>query len=104
MEPVRTLAYTGVGAGYEAIGTPFDNPARLLFVQNLTNATLMFSLDGVTDHFALPANGFLLLDITSNKAAASGFFIASDTIMWVKEIGTPSSGSVYVTVMYGSTI
>ncbi len=100
-EPVRSLAYTSVASGYTAIGTPLVNPARQVFVQNDTDVTLMFSIDGTNDHFPLPASGFLLLDITSNKTTEQGFYIAQGTTFYVKEVGTPSSGNVYVSVMYG---
>jgi hypothetical protein len=102
MEPVRTLAFGSISGTYMGIGTSFVNPIRLIFIQNLTDVTLMFSLDGINDHFPLPTNGFLLLDVTSNKSIAQGFFIAEGTRVYVKEIGDPSTGSVYVTTMYGS--
>jgi|APCry1669189844_1035258.scaffolds.fasta_scaffold149940_1 hypothetical protein len=101
-EPVRSLAYTSVGSGYMGVGTAISNPARQFFVQNLTDVTLMFSFDGVNDHFPLPANGFFLDDITSNKTQQGGFWLAEGTRLYVKEVGTPSSGSVYFTVAYGT--
>ena len=75
-EPVRSLAYGSIGAGYMGVGTSLANPARQIFVQNLTDVTLMFSFDGVNDHFPLPSSGFLLLDITTNKTQSQGFYIA----------------------------
>lgn len=101
-EPVRSLAYTSIGAGYMGVGTAMSNPARQFFIQNLTDVTLMFSFDGVNDHFPLPTNGFLLDDVTSNKTQQGGFWLPEGTRLYVKEIGTPSSGSVYFSVMYGS--
>ena len=100
-EPVRSLAYTSVASGYTAIGTPLVYPARQIFVQNDTDVTLMFSIDGVNDHFPLPTSGFLLLDITSNKTHEQGFYIGQGTTFYVKEVGSPSTGTVYVSVMYG---
>lgn len=100
-EPVQSLASGSMSGSYMGIGLPLANPARMIFVQNLTDATLMFSLDGISDHFPLPAEGFLLLDITANKARDQGFYIAEGTRFYVKEIGTPSTGSVYLSVMYG---
>jgi hypothetical protein len=102
MEPVRSLGEASIGVGYAGVGTSFSHPIRMVFIQNLTDVTLMFSLDGVNDHFPLPSNGFLLLDVTSNKSIGQGFFIAEGTRVYVKNIGTPSTGSVYVSVMYAS--
>jgi len=101
-EPVRSLGFASIGAGYTGIGTEIVNPVRILRVQNITDALLMFSFDGVNDHEALASNSFLLLDITTNKTREQGYFLAEGTRMYVKEIGTPTEGSVYVTVYYGA--
>lgn len=103
-EPVRSLAFGSIGAGYMGIGSPLANAARIVFIQNLTDETLMFSLNGIDDHFPLFAESFLLLDVTANKTVPQGFYIAEGTRFYVKEVGTPSSGSVYVTVFYGIEI
>lgn len=100
-EPVRTLAAGSIAAGYTGVGTVLAHPARLIFIQNLTDALVMFSFDGVNDHFPLPANGFLLEDITSNKTTKAGTFnIAEGDRLYVKQSGVPTTGSVYFSVMY----
>lgn len=101
-EPVRSLVQSSIVSGYTAIGTPLLYPAHLILVQNNTDALVMFSTDGVNDHFPLPANGYIILDVTSNKSLAQGFFIMAGTTFFVKQIGTPTTGSVYVTSMYGN--
>lgn len=100
-EPVRSLDFSSISGSYMGIGSALANPARVLLVQNGTDASLMFSADGINDHFQLPAGGFLLLDITANKTVSQGFYIAEGTSFYVREIGTPSMGTVYVTVIYG---
>jgi len=102
-DPVRSLAYTSLGASYVALGTQLTTAPRIYFIQNLTNATLMFSYDGVNDHFPLPANGFRLLDVCTNQIATQGFFVSAGTQFYVKNVGTPTSGSVYLTVEYAKT-
>lgn len=99
-EPVRSLASGTIGAGYMGIGTGFDHPIRIVFIQNLTDATLMFSLDGIEDHFPLPANGFLLLDITANKNLSQGFYLAEGQRIYVQTVGAPTTGDVYVSAFY----
>ena len=79
----------------------FLNPVRILMVQNLTDVTLQFSFEGVNDHFVLPANGFQLLDLMTNQQdTASGFFVATNTTIFVQEIGSPTTGNVYVSAYY----
>jgi hypothetical protein len=102
-EPVRTIAAGSIGVGYSLIGsTGFENPCRIFYLQNLTDATLMFSFNGVDDHFPLLSNSFLLLDITSNKTVDVGAFIAQGQPVYVKQVGVPTGGAVYLTVFYGT--
>lgn len=101
-EALRSIAFGSISASYMGIGTALANPARQLFLQNLTDATLMFSFDGVNDHFPLPASGFLLLDLTANKTIQQGWFLAEGQRLYVKELGTPTTGSVYFSVFYGT--
>jgi hypothetical protein len=100
-ETQSSLAFGSIVAGYTAINTGFTRPIRQLFVQNLTDGLLQFSFDGTNDHFPLPANGFMLVDVTANEVNNEGFFIGQGTIISVKRIDTPTSGSVYVSAFYG---
>lgn len=100
-EAVRSLAFGSIGAAYAGIGTAVTKPVRIMLLTNLTDAALMFSFDGIDDHFPLPANGYILLDISANKTTETGFFLAEGQRLYVKEIDTPSSGSVYFTVFFG---
>lgn len=101
-EPVRFLIGTSIVAGmYTPIGGPLLHPCRQFFVQNYTNTTIMFSLDGVTDHFPLPPSGFLLDDVTSNAALSKGFMLAQGEMLYAKLLApvTATSG-VYFSVFY----
>ncbi len=100
-DPVRSIGYASISGTYAGVGSTLTNAASQIFVQNLTNAILMFSFDGVNDHFPLAANSFFLDDIGSNRAIAQAFFLAAGERLYVKTIGSPTSGSVYFTVAYG---
>lgn len=97
----RSIAASSVGTGYTAIGASFPFPMRILKVDNLTDALLQFSFTGNTDHFVVPAGGFLLVDVCTNEVQSSGLFISVGTILYVKQSGVPTTGSVYVTTFYG---
>lgn len=101
-EPLRSLAFGSIGGAYMGVGTPIEHPSRQFLVQNLTDATLLFSFDGVNDHFRLPANGFWLNDNTANRSVSQGFFLSEGTRLYVKQDGVPTSGNVNFTVIYGS--
>ncbi len=100
-EPQRSLAFGSIGAGYMGVGTAVDHPIRQFIIQNLTDATLQFSFDGINDHFPLPSNGLLIDDVTSNRGKGDYFAIAEGTRLYVKQLGVATSGAVYFTVMYG---
>jgi hypothetical protein len=102
-EPVRSLAFGSIAAGYTGVGTAVDHPIRQFIVQNLTDETVMFSFDGVDDHFPLPAGGLFIDDISSNQShSAQGWFLAQDTRLYVKQLGVPTTGAVYFSVFYGA--
>jgi hypothetical protein len=106
-EIVRTLAFGAIGAGYVAITNGTDGPAllhraRQIVLQNFTDQTLMFSLDGVNDHIPLLSNGSFVSDIASNKITEDGMFVGKSTIFYVKQIGAgaATSGAVYLSVFF----
>jgi hypothetical protein len=96
-EPIRSVLWSGTGAGYVPIGGPLVKPVRIIDIQNLTDAAMMFSFDFTDDHFALPANGYKILDIKAND-----LYVAEYTKIYVKRIGVPTASSVYVSVIYGA--
>lgn|SRR5574338_236082 len=102
-EPVRSLAFGSIGPAYMGVGSALTHPIRQFFIQNLSDQTLMFSFDGINDHFPLPQNGFLLDDITSNKSRGEGWFLAEGDRLYVRELTTPAAaGAVYFSTFYGS--
>lgn len=101
-EPVRSLDFNSIIAAYMGVGTALQYPASQIFIQNLTDATLMFSFDGINNHFPLPPNGYFLSDVGSNQTRNLGFYIAAGDRLYVKRSDIPTVGTVYFTVMYGS--
>lgn len=99
-EPLRSLAAASISATYMGIGTATLNPTKIYWLQNNTDVSLTFSWDGVEDHFVLPSDGFILLDMTANKSTTGGFAAApARTRTYVK--GSPATGTVDLTVWYG---
>jgi hypothetical protein len=104
IEPQRVVSAATIAASagsYVGIGTPAANPVRQFLVQNLTDVTLQFSIDGVNNHFPLASNTSFISDIASNKTVTEALYIAVGTRFYVTTIGTPSTGNVYVTYFYG---
>ena len=104
MEPQRSIAFGAIGAVYMSIGTELEHPARMYEIHNLTDVPLQFSLDGLVDHFILPASSYKIVDIVSNNTGnTNGWYIGNGTSFYVKQIGAgaPGSGSVYLSIAYG---
>ncbi len=104
-EPIRTLGFASVVAGYTAIGTPLDHRASIVYLQNTTDKEVIISLDGTEDHLMLPAGVFYPLDVCNNKSSSEGLFIPYGTSFYVKRsaAGAPGSGAVSIAVVYAST-
>lgn len=100
-EGQRSLAFGSISGTYAGVGTAFSNPIRMLEVQNLTDADLQFSVDGVNDHFVVAANQAKIYDFSSNKTSSTGLYIAEGDRIYVKTIETPTEKAVYVTAIYG---
>jgi len=104
-EPLRTLAFGGITNVYAAVGTSFANPVRLLKITNMTNEDIIVSYNGVTDNDVVIASGFTLYDYCTNQSAKGGLLEqpVGDGV-WVKRAGAanPTSGNVYVTVIYAA--
>jgi hypothetical protein len=105
-EPVRSVAFGVISPVYSTLGSPVKNPIRLIVLQNFCNTAVMLSLDGVKDHLPMVPNGYLILDISSNKTMpAGGFYLAEGSQLYIKQLGAaPGSGAVYVSVFYGKDI
>lgn len=100
-EPLRSLAFGSISGTYAGIGTVLSNPCRIIHFTNTTDVLLTLSFDGVSDHFVLPANGFLLLDVTSNKTVTGGSFTISQGQRFYAK-GAPTLGAVYIAAFYGA--
>ena len=101
-EPVRSLAFGSISGAYMGIGTPLTNPSRQLLLQNFTDQILMFSLNGINDHFPIYILASIILDVTANKSQSGGWWVAEGTRIYVRDLGSaPSVGNVYVSSFYG---
>lgn len=102
-EAIRSRAFGSISGSYATVGTATTNPARLIVIQNLTDAPMMFSFDGgTTDNLALAAGSGAVLDFTSDSVSESPMQLPANTQISVKQISAPTSGSVYVSIIYAS--
>lgn len=102
VDALRSLAFGSIGATYLPLGTPFGHPMRIIKIVNTTNADMVISFDGTNDNDYIPAGSFALYDLSANEDNGSaGWFFRVGTQVYVKYNSAPSSGSVFVTTLYG---
>jgi len=105
-ETLRSIAYTGISGTYAIVGTPFENPVRVLKVNNFTDANMIISFNGVDDMDVVAANSAYVLDFCTNKSEKAGLLEqpAGNGLYVKKESASPSKDNFYVTVIYASQV
>jgi hypothetical protein len=82
------------------MGAPRSQPPQGL--QNFTNAVLVYSWNGIDDHFILAPESQMILDVTSNQALGQGAYIAEGVRIYVRQDTLPSTGFTSVSALYGA--
>lgn len=103
VDPLQSIASGTIDASYMGIGPVWDRSARMVLINNHTNAFLLFSYDGITDHFTMLDYSSLLLTITNNDEGHEPFSLPALSRLYVKQLTVPTHGSVYVTHFRGIT-
>jgi hypothetical protein len=96
-EPIYRLDFTEISSTYTMIAQ-IQHPSVIFLLQNLSDAVVTFSFDGINDHIDLPQNGFLLLDVSANKSLARPVNFQQGQAIYVK--GAPTDGKVNLTSFY----
>jgi len=112
-EPIRqvtaaTIAALAPGtfATIDITRPVLEHPARLVMIQNLTDADLFISDSpyptGPFDiKFALMARQSIIIDCTTNRTDVGGSLCyAQGTKFSVTQLGTPTTGAIYLTSFY----
>lgn len=102
-DTLRSAAVGAILATYSAVGSAFAHPMRIIMFQNLTDIGVLVSFDPAiaAGQFVVPANGFILLDIASDRVSESSAFIEKGTQVYVKRLaGAGATGAFYVSALY----
>lgn len=105
-ETLRSVDSIDISADYEGVGSPFENPVRILKVTNLTNGNVLISFNGIDDHDIVPANGAYVYDYGTNRSSTGSLLEQSafDRLYVKAEDDLPDTGILYVTVIYASQV
>ncbi len=103
-ETLRSVGFAAISGTYAAIGTPLTHAANLVRLVNQTDADMIVSTDASnsTGMLALLKGTFVLFDFTTNRTipVAETLVIGKGTQFYVKQLASPSSGSVYLEAVY----
>jgi hypothetical protein len=100
---IKSLAAASIGPTYTLIGSELFYKSRVLILTNQTDADLIFSDDGTNDKVVILSGTSFIVDIATNDASEDPWFYPAKKKWYVKEIGTPTTGSVYVASIFGRT-
>lgn len=102
-DTIRSKAAASITGSYSAVGTPLAQNWREFRLVNNTDGDLMFSANGTTDNFFLPAHTYLLWDLSTNAPPINEtdtFVLAINTQFYVKTVTSATTGSVYIEGIY----
>lgn len=97
-EPLRSFNTATFTGSYQAFGTPFVNPIRIIKITNVSNTNATISFDGTNDHELVPSNSFVLYDFSANREVGNQLELAALTQVYIK--GAVGVGSVYLSAYY----
>lgn len=98
---LRSIAFGSITNSYQALGSKADKPIRMFRLINPSDGDMLISLDGTNDNFFIPANSFVLYDLTANREAAGQLFVLpAGTQFYIKYSTAPSTKAVYIELIY----
>lgn len=113
IETIRSLIFSSISSTYFGItSVGLLNPARVICFTNTTNSNLFVAVtagntpasDGTEDQIIVPANGFKLIDVMTNRVAGLSLSLPAGTRFWARTAtgsSDPTSGFIYAEVFYG---
>lgn len=103
-EPIRSISFGDISGTYALIDSPLTYPSRIIKLVNTTDGAVFISTNGINDHDIIPAGGFVLYDVTSNRSDMGGVLLfAEGDRFYARSDDALTEGAVYLTTVYGST-
>lgn len=108
-DKLRSMLFSSITNSYSPLGfngsegtpAPFTHAMRVLTFQNSTDGNIFVSFDGVNTNLFIPANSFSLYDLTSDQDVGESFRYQNRTQIYIQYSTVPTTGSFYVSAVYG---
>jgi len=92
-ETLRSINSATLTGGYDAVGTPLENPAFICKLVNNSTVLVTVSIDGVNDVDVAPAGSFFLYDELGDLPAGTQIYVK----------GSAGTGLIYFATQYRVT-
>ena len=99
LQTIDSSTFTG---SYQALGSAFSAPVRILKISNNSDKNITISWDGSTDHDFVPAQSFVLYDFGTQRGNAAPAMDAAKGIQ-ISVKGTTGTGLVYLAAFAATT-
>ena len=98
---LQSIAHGSISNTFAPIGSAATSAIRMFRLINNTDGDMFISLDGVNNHFFVPAGSFVLYDLCTNREWAGRFFVLPiGTQFYISYSTSPSKNSFYVELIY----
>lgn len=102
IDTIRYLAHGSITSSLAAIGGPFANPVRLMYITNNTDGDMFFSIDGVNNQLFVAAGSYKTFDFNTNRTHVDQYWVLPiHTQLYVAYSTMPTKNSVYVECLWG---
>ena len=103
-DTLRSLGFGSISGTYAAVGAALTQPPRIIAFTNQTNGDMIFSYDNTLSagQIFLAAGNAMILDLNANMIPGKddSFELPAGITFYVKQSTAPSSGSVYISIVY----
>lgn len=87
----KVIAASSIIVDYVLVGSIFSLPVVMVIIISTLDQPIQFSWDGINDAFPVLARATIVLDLKSDGSPLPSYYAP-----YVKRIGTPTTGSLYV--------
>ena len=87
----RSLAAASIVAGYTIVGSVFSEPICCMIIVSTLDEDVQVSWDGTTDHIVIASGATVIIDFKSDSIVFPG-----NLGVYAKDLGNPTTGSLYV--------
>jgi len=101
-DELRSIAFGSISGSYAVVGSSTTVYGRVITITNNTEGDMLLTTDNSRDEMFIAAGSYKLYDIQANMNTHDDdkYVLPKGTQFYVKQLEAPTSGSVYIEIMY----